>query len=282
VPDPALAEADVAFGQPDAAGAMASPRLRWIQVPSAGYATYDNDAFWSALRRRGALFTNSSAVFAEPCAEHALAFILAQARQLPQSFAGRLEDTVWPSARRRAECRLLLGQRAVFLGFGAIGRRLAQLLSPFEMEIAVVRRHVRGDEQGVKAITAEHLDEALAGAGHVVNLLPESAGTRHFFNASRFAAMRRGAVFYNIGRGVTVDQGALLEALRSGRIAAAYLDVTEPEPLPPEHPLWSAPNCFFTPHTAGGHHDEAERLVRHFLANLERFMNGRELEDRVV
>jgi len=272
----------VAFGQPDAASAMTSPRLRWIQVPSAGYAPYDNEAFWSALRGRGALFTNSSTVFAEPCAEHALAFILAQARQLPQCFAGRLEDTVWPSARRRADSRLLLGQRAVFLGFGAIGRRLAQCLAPFQMDITIVRRHVRGDEEGVKAIAADRLDEALAGADHVVNLLPESAGTRHFFNASRFAAMQRGAVFYNIGRGVTVDQGALVEALRSGRIAAAYLDVTDPEPLPREHPLWSAPNCFITPHTAGGHRGEEERLARHFLANLERFVNGRPLEDRIV
>jgi phosphoglycerate dehydrogenase-like enzyme len=119
-------------------------------------------------------------------------------------------------------------------------------------------------------------------AHHIVNILPESAETRHFFNRARFAAVKPGAIFYNIGRGVTVDQEALLEALRSGRIAAAWLDVTDPEPLPDDHPLWAEPHCFVTPHVAGGHVDEAKTLVRHFLTNLERFVHGEPLLDRVM
>ena len=89
-------------------------------------------------------------------------------------------------------------------------------------------------------------------------------------------------MFYNIGRGTTVDQSALLDALHTGKLSAAYLDVTNPEPLPPDHPLWSAPNCYITPHTAGGHHDEFERLARHFIDNLRRFERGEELVDRIV
>jgi phosphoglycerate dehydrogenase-like enzyme len=89
-------------------------------------------------------------------------------------------------------------------------------------------------------------------------------------------------VFYNIGRGTTVDQEALIERLRSGRIAAAWLDVTGPEPLPPGHALWTAPNCFITPHTAGGHDTEFERLAAHFVGNFQRFLAGTELSDRVM
>ena len=101
-------------------------------------------------------------------------------------------------------------------------------------------------------------------------------------DAGRFSAMKAGSVFYNIGRGTTVDQQALLEALRSGHLGGAYLDVTDPEPLPPDHPLWSAPNCYITAHTAGGHMDERERLVRHFIDNLFRFTNGERLLNRIV
>ena len=115
----------------------------------------------------------------------------------------------------------------------------------------------------------DQLADTLANTDHVVDILPESAETRHFFNAARFASIKPGAIFYNIGRGTTVDQEALLNALRSKRIASAWLDVTEPEPLPDDHPLWSEPNCFITPHVAGGHADEAKTLVRHFLKNLQ-------------
>ena len=122
----------------------------------------------------------------------------------------------------------------------------------------------------------------LAEADHVVNILPDSAETRHFFDAARFSAIKPGAIFYNIGRGTTVNQDALLDALRSGRIGAAWLDVTEPEPLPDDHPLWAEPNCFITPHVAGGHTDETKTLVRHFLKNFERFVRGEPLLDRVM
>jgi phosphoglycerate dehydrogenase-like enzyme len=90
------------------------------------------------------------------------------------------------------------------------------------------------------------------------------------------------AAFYNIGRGTTADQSALRDALRSGRIGAAWLDVTEPEPLPNDHPLRKEPNCFITPHIAGGHAGEAKTLVRHFLQNFERFLRGDPLLDRIM
>jgi phosphoglycerate dehydrogenase-like enzyme len=115
-----------------------------------------------------------------------------------------------------------------------------------------------------------------------VNILPDNPETKAFLSAARFGEMKPGATVYNIGRGTTVDQDALVTALRAGHLRAAYLDVTDPEPLPADHPLWNTPNCYITPHTAGGFDTEQEALVSHFLANLERFTAGVGLRDRVM
>jgi phosphoglycerate dehydrogenase-like enzyme len=220
-------------------------------------------------------------VYQEPCAEHCLAMILALARRLPQCVTDQQTTRPWNAAEHRIQCRLLTGQTVVILGYGAIARRLVELLRPLHMNVTCVRRKPTGDE-GVTIVPEARMDEVLRGADHVVSTLPETGKTVGMFNAQRFASLKNGAIFYNMGRGTTVDQDALLGALRSGNLSAAYLDVTNPEPLPPDHPLWIAPNCHITPHTAGGHHDEFERLARHFLDNLRRFERGEELVDRIV
>jgi phosphoglycerate dehydrogenase-like enzyme len=125
------------------------------------------------------------------------------------------------------------------------------------------------------------LENLLPTAEHVVNILPADPSTIHFFDAPRFALMKPGAFFYNIGRGSTVDQTALIQSLTSGHLSAAYLDVTDPEPLPPTHPLWSAPNCFLTPHTGGGHVAEFDDSVDHFLQNLTRFQSSLPLINQI-
>jgi phosphoglycerate dehydrogenase-like enzyme len=280
-PDPAMAEADVAFGQPDAGQCVRCPRVKWIEVTSAGYTRYDSEDFRAALRARGGVLTNTSAVFSEPCAQHVLALMLALGRNLFPSYRDQLTDRAWHYKEHRGGARLLTGQTVLMLGFGAIGRRLAELLAPFRMQVYAVRRQTRS-EPGVRIISEEELTRVLPLADHVVNILSDNETTRGYVNARRLDWFKPGAKFYNVGRGTTVDQRALIEALQSGRLGAACLDVTEPEPLPPDHPLWTAPNCFITPHTAGGRHDQSEALVRHFLTNLEAFMSGGGLTDRVI
>lgn len=279
--DPALADADIAFGQPDASGVLQASGLRWLQVSSAGYTRYDTDEFRNAAAKRGVVVTNSSSVYAPPCAEHVFAFMLAQARRLPQALKTRTanDSEVWMQLRNG--CVSLCNQRVLILGYGAIAACLVKLLKPFEMEIVALRRKPRGDEL-VKIIREEELSAALADADHVVNILPANADSSCFMTAARFASMKKGAAFYNIGRGSTVDQDALLAVLRSGQLGAAWLDVTDPEPLPDGHPLLNQPNCFVTPHTAGGHRNETHTLVRHFLENFRRFLKGDSLRDRVI
>jgi len=275
-----LAEADVAFGQPDPVQVMELPNLKWVQLTSAGYTRYDRADLRNTLRQRHAHLTNSSSVFDEPCAQHLAAFMLAQARQIPQSLAAQ-NERMWNYEPLRAAVRLLSGETVLLLGFGAIARRLVQLLQPFNLEIMAVRQSVRGDEP-VPAFTIGELDRLLPHADHIVNILPASPSTDGLMDASKFALAKPGARFYNIGRGTTVDQPALVEALQSGSLAAAYLDVTDPEPLPPDHFLWTAPNCFITPHTGGGFAAEHAAVVGHFLENLRRFTSERPLLDLIV
>lgn len=281
--DPALAEADVAFGQPDPAQLLDLPRLRWVHLSSAGYNPYDRADLRGALAARGTRLTKSSLVYDEPCAEHVLAFLLAHARRLPEAFANAHGPRAWPQHALRARARLLEGQSIVLVGMGTIGRRLAALLAPLGPVVTGVRRRLAGDEPvPTFAWGSPEADAAIAGADHVVDLLPGNATTARAFDAARLATLKPGAVFTNIGRGSTVDQDALAAALGAGRLAAAYLDVTDPEPLPPEHPLWTTPGCFITPHAAGGDAQEGERLVDHFLENLARFTSGRPLLDEVT
>ena len=114
-----------------------------------------------------------------------------------------------------------------------------------------------------------------------MNILPANDQTDNYFDGARFAKMKPGVVFHNIGRGNTVNQEDLMTSLESGHIAAAYLDVTTPEPLPADHPLWKTKNCVITPHIAGGFAGEAIRLVEHFLENLGRFSSNSTLVDRL-
>jgi phosphoglycerate dehydrogenase-like enzyme len=280
--DEALADADVAFGQPDASQSAQLARLRWIQLSSAGWAPFEAPAVREVLTAQGTILTTSSSVFAEPCAQHALAFLLAHARQLPLAFANQHGPRGWPKAPMRQGSRLLRGT-VLLVGMGTIARRLAALLSPFGLEVIGVRRRPLGDE-GVPTIATEALPAELPRADYVIDILPGGRDTNRFFDAARFAAMKPGAVFINIGRGTTVDQEALARALGDGHLGAAFLDVTDPEPLPSDHPLWTTPRCTISPHSAGGHADEPDRLVAHFLSNWKSYAGGNPagLRDRAL
>lgn len=279
--DPQFATADVAFGQPDLRAIASAPHLKWIQVSSSGITRYDNPEFRARMTERKIAVCNAASVYNEACAAHVFSFLLAQARNLPWALRTRAANGAPEWSAIREASGTLRGETVLILGFGAIGKRLAELLGPLDVRTVAYRRHARGDE-GVPVVTESGLAAALQEADHVVNILPDNPQSRNFFNASRFAGLKPGAVFYNIGRGVTVDQQALLEALRSGQIKAAWLDVTDPEPLPDNHPLWREPHCFITPHVAGGHANEACTLVRHFTGNFQRFLRGEPLRDRVM
>jgi phosphoglycerate dehydrogenase-like enzyme len=276
----ALQNADIAFGTPDADAVLRAENVKWFQVNLAGYTPYDRADFRENFKEQGRVMTNSSSVYVEPCSQHVLAMIMALARRLPTSLDNQRGAKEWPYDETRERSYLLNEQTALILGFGTIGRRLAELLVPLRMKLIGFKRAVHGDEP-IEVVTESELEKVFPLADHVINILPANPQTAHFFNAERLSKLKRGAIYYNIGRGTTLDQDALLAELQSGRVAAAYLDVTDPEPLPKDHPLWTAPNCYITPHSAGGFSLEKQRHVEHFLENLRRFENGEDVLDRI-
>lgn len=273
--DPSALEGfDIAFGQPEAEACASSNSLRWLAVNTAGITRYDTAEFREAFRARGGVFSNMSSVFSDSCAQHVLAMMLALNRKLPDSWVDQQQPSPpWAYNARRDISDLLTGQTILILSFGRIARRLVELLRPFGVKIYALRRRAYS-EAGVHIIAEEQLSAVLPQVDHLVNILPHNASTDYYVNARRLALLKRGARFYNIGRGSTVDQNALMEALREGRVGEAYLDVTEPEPLPPEHPLWRTANCHITSHTGGGHRNTERDQIDHFLENLAPFDRG--------
>lgn len=280
--DPALRdEADVAFGQPVVDDLLNAQKLRLVCLSSAGFTRYDRDDLRAHCKARGVTVCNASGVYDEPCAQHAMAMILAVCRQLPQALDDQRGGRAWPTPKLRRESALLApSTRFAIVGYGAIARRLVELLAPYGVQIEAFRRSPRGDEN-CPTLPMDRLDASLPHADHVVNILPASASTTNYFDATRLAKLKPGAAFYNIGRGDTVDQAALEAALKSGAIRHAYLDVTTPEPLPKDHPLWTTRNCFITPHTAGGSFDEPQRQIEHFARQLHRFARGEPVANQI-
>ncbi|WP_238991416.1 D-2-hydroxyacid dehydrogenase [Rariglobus hedericola] len=281
--DEGIAEADVVFGQPEPAECLQRAKIKWVAVTSAGYGRYDTPEFLENFKARGSVFSTSSTVFAEPCAQHVMAMMLALGRQLLESYAEQRGDKQWKFFERRSASVLMNGQTVLLLGYGTIARRLTELLAPFGMKIYAVRRKAHS-ERGVFVISEERVTSVLGEADHVVNLLPDNEATRNYVNARRLAACKPGARFYNIGRGTTVDENALMQALENGKLGAAYLDVFAEEPLPSSSRLWTTRNCFITPHTAGGRSDQDVALVKHFVGNFKKFAEGETgaMDDRVV
>lgn len=274
--DPRAQEAEILFGQPAVEDLLNSATKKWMHITSAGYTRYDTPEILGHLKETGTAFTNSSSVYDSPCAEHALAFILAHNRRLAPS----LNAKTWTYGELRPQTRILEEQNILIVGYGAIAERFVELTVLFRCQIRGLRRSPNGGERA-ECFPISTLHEHLPWADHVVNILPLNSSTDKLFGENEFNAMKPGATFTNIGRGDTVDQTALIEALNKD-LAAALLDVVSPEPLPDNHPLWAAPNCWITPHIAGGLQNEAQCLLDHFVENFHWFRAQQPLLDRIV
>ena len=249
-----------------------APRLRWIQSISAGV----EELASPTLPAHGVVLTNAAGVYDPGLAESVLGFVLAFSTRLLED--ARLRPGEWPAD----EITLLRGTTALVVGAGSIGTEVGRLLRAAGLHVRGVARTPRTPDETFEAIVGvEELRAELARADHVVNVLPITAATRGLFDAAAFEAMQPHAVFVNIGRGSTVDEPALIEALERGVIAGAALDVFEVEPLPTESPLWRMPNVLVSPHRAGDHERWADDVVALFVDNLERFVAGESLRNVV-
>lgn len=249
-------------------------RLRWVQTLAAG-----PDAVLEAGFAPDVLVTSGRGLHDGPVAEHTLALVLAVVRRVPDlvraqdahRWAGELGG-VQP-VRPAGELRTLDGARVVVWGFGSIAARLAPLLTALGAHVTGVAT-TAGERHGYPVVTAQALPDVLPATDLLISLLPATPATRHAVDDRVLSLLPPHAWVVNVGRGATLDEAALLDAVRAGRLAGAALDVFDREPLSPQSPLWDEPRVLVSPHAAGGRPVGAAALVER---NLDAYLAGRPL-----
>lgn len=264
-PAPEGAEAIVWLGPPSVLSDVLHEEIRWVQLPSAGVEAWMD----SGIIDDRHTFTAAVGAYAGTVAEHALALMLAGARRLPECARATEWDNRWG--------RLFAGSTVVILGAGGIGRALIQLLEPFNARVQAVTRSRREVPGATENYPAERTDELWSEGDFFVVAAPATSATDKMIGARELEAMQEHAWVVNVARGSLIDTDALVEALAAGSIGGAALDVTDPEPLPDGHPLWTEPRALITPHSANPPDAQVSRLVERVEENVARFVAGKDL-----
>jgi phosphoglycerate dehydrogenase-like enzyme len=254
----------------------AAKRLKWIHSTATAVHFLMSDE----LRASNIVVTNARDVHGPVVAEHAMALIFALAKLLPAAMRYQqqkhwAQQDIWNATPRPRE---LKGATMAIVGLGGIGRPLAKMASSVGMRVIGVREHPERVCEGVEKIYGfDRFDEALAQAHFVVLALPVTPKTHHLMNAARLACLKPEACLINVGRGVLIDEAALIDALSRKSFAGAALDVTTEEPLPQDSPLWQMDNVFITPHIASLTEQMWVRHYETFTQNLRRFLKNESL-----
>jgi len=265
------------------------PRLRWVQVDSAGVNLLHNTPLWKS----DIPITSANGVHAVQIAEHVLAMLLAHAHHLPLAY--RLQDHAQWASGQQLEAFVspeIRGKTLGILGYGAIGREVARLAAACGLRVLATKRRGQpaifdgwspvgtGDPEGRIPEQFYDLDELhllLPACDAILLALPLSKQTQHIIGKAALSLMRPHAFIVNIGRGVLIDHNELIAALQARRLGGVALDVTDPEPLPAESPLWSMENVIITPHIAGLSTHYNDRIVDLMSENLRRYLAGEPL-----
>ena len=265
------ADAEIAFAYCTEEAFAAVPNAKWIQTSGAGI----EKQLFPAMLESGVALTNAAGVYAPQAAEHAFALLLGLTRGLRVS--ARYQDRrEWRSTRKSV---LEIGGWTLgIVGMGGFGREMAKRAAAFEMRVLAADPYRAEKPRGVDALyKMEGLYELLERSDAVMLACPLTEETRGLIGAEALRRMKRTAYLINVARGRLVEEAALAEALRSGEIAGAGLDVTETEPLPPESPLWEMENVLITAHSAGYSQRRMDRMTALFCENLRRYSRGEEL-----
>ncbi len=254
---------------------LAAPSLRWVHAHSAGA----DRPIYATLRSRGVQVTTSSGANATIVVQTALAGILGMTRCFPQLMAAQRAHT-WKPLVATGQPRDLAGQTAVIVGWGPIGRGLAGLLKTIGVHVIAVRSSNEAADGADATVAFENIADVLGRADWLVLVCPLTDRTRGLVDGPALRRLPTGARVVNVARGEVVDEAALIDALRSGALGGAYLDVFEHEPLPTDSPLWDLPNVMITPHTAGQSEGNERRVEQAFLDNLARWARGESLHNR--
>lgn len=277
VPKELLSEATIILGCADPAALKQCGNLKWLQAWFAGTDNYTAPGVFPA----GAVLTSATGAYGQSVSEHMLASLLSLMKRLP-AYRDNQHAHVW---RDQGKAKSPAGSTVLVLGTGDIGGSFARMLKGLGSHTVGLSRHPDRPVEGFDELHAiSSLDDWLPRADVVASILPASPETYHILNAERLARIKRDAILVNAGRGNAVDCLALADVLSANRLWGAALDVTEPEPLPRDHPLWDCPNLLLTPHTAGSDHLDStvQRIIEIVLENLKRFLAGEPLRNRVI
>jgi D-2-hydroxyacid dehydrogenase (NADP+) len=241
------------------------PKLKWIQLLSAGFDGTD----FSLLKRHGITFTNAKDIYHISMAEDVVAKILTLNRNY-KVYAENMKQGIWKPIRREPE---IYGSTVGILGTGSIAKEIAKRLKAFETTIIGYRKTASPEVFFDETLYGEAgLDDLLKRSDYVIVTLPLNSQTRNLLSREKLALMKTSALFINVARGAIVDQAALTEMVRDGKIRGAGLDVTTPEPLPPDHELWRLPNVIITPHNSSSSPHLLSRLTELMTANLRKYL----------
>lgn len=255
------------LGDPDGFPALPDA-VEWVALKTAGIEGFVNAGVLDDKRT----WTNASGFYAENVAEHALALLLTGLRQIHTSIRDH-----WDKEPIDTAVRTLRGATVAIVGAGGIGASLTPRLKAGGARVLAVNRSGRPVEGADETLPSSRMDEVWRRTDHVVLAAPSTPETHHLINAESLAALPAHCWIVNVARGPLVDQQALYWALRSGEIAGAALDVTDPEPPAADDPLWSLPNCIITPHIANPSSGLTRELAPWVAENLRRFVAGEEL-----
>ena len=267
------ADIDVSYSYCSSELLNAAPHLRWVQVASAGVELYP----LQRMRARGITFSNAKGIYGAQLADHTLALILAFSRQLPFLYRAQ-QKQVWEN-RQNYPPGELAGQTLLIVGLGGAGLETARRAKGFGLRILATRHRTSLPKPDFvdEVHSTERLDDLLPEADWVVVCVPLVPATHNLFHDDQFAQMKRTAYIVCVTRGKIINTDALVRALEARKIAGAGLDVTDPEPLPPGHPLWTMENVIITPH-ASGHSPHADsRMFNLLCENVRRFTDGQPL-----
>ena len=271
---PHAANVDAIVGFCDEDLFAAATNLVWVQIYWAGA---ERCLSVSDVANGTVMMTNMQKMSSPVIAEHAISMMMSLSRNLPQ-FARVMPDGEWSrSDERLAGMMPIAGKTLLVAGLGGIGTEVARIGAALDMRVIGTRNSSREGPEFVEYVGLSHeLNDLVGEADFIVNALPLTDATTGLFDKGLFTASKKGAIFVNVGRGGTVDTAALLAALQSGQLAGAGLDVTDPEPLPEDHPLWQHANVIITPHVAGrGGELERHRVL--LAENLRRYVAGESL-----
>lgn len=270
-----VADADAIVGYCSPEIVAAAPSLVWVQIYWAGV---ERCLEVEQIASGEVVLSNMQKMSSPVIAEHAITMAMSLSRKLP-SYSRAMEDCNWLSRGSdiAGDMRPIAGRTLLVVGLGGIGSEVARLGDALGMRVVGTRNSSRTGPDYVDYVGLSHeLHELAAEADVIVNALPLTESTRDSLDADFFSAAKRGAIFVNVGRGATVVTADLMAALDSGQLGGAGLDVTAPEPLPSDHPLWGYDNVIITPHVAGaGGENERHRLL--LLENLRRYIAGEKL-----